>query len=46
MEHRHINDNYQRIAESLIDTEPDLEDFKIIIDKYGTDWNKAARKEK
>lgn len=139
MEHRHINDNYRRIAESLIDTEPDLqyikdsrvriaylesdqcrrdgkdrlvlgecekvaaknrwaidydftitlfrnnlvglsadqmrivmfhellhvgiepgpdgdetysvrkhdlEDFKIIIDKYGTDWNKAARKEK
>lgn len=24
----------------------DLEDFKIIIDKYGTDWNKAAREEK
>ena len=24
----------------------DLEDFKLIIDKYGTDWSKAARKEK
>lgn len=24
MEHRQINENYQRIAESLIDTEPDL----------------------
>lgn len=22
----------------------DLEDFKLIIDKYGTDWSKAARK--
>ncbi len=28
MEHRHINENYQRIAESLIDTEPDLEHIK------------------
>jgi hypothetical protein len=24
----------------------DLEDFKLIIDKYGTDWSKAARKAK
>lgn len=24
----------------------DLEDFKLIIDKYGTDWSKAARKGK
>lgn len=24
----------------------DLEDFKIIIDRFGTDWSKAARKEK
>lgn len=24
----------------------DLEDFKLIIDKYGTDWSKVARKEK
>lgn len=28
MEHRHINENYQRIAESLLDTEPDLEHIK------------------
>ena len=28
MEHRHINENYQRIAESLIDTEPDLQYIK------------------
>ena len=24
----------------------DLEDFKLIIDKYGTEWSKAARKAK
>lgn len=24
----------------------DLEDFKLIIDKYGTDWSNVARKEK
>ncbi|MBP5792563.1 MAG: hypothetical protein J6W46_02820, partial [Spirochaetaceae bacterium] len=24
----------------------DLEDFKLIIDKYGTDWSKAERKAK
>ncbi len=24
----------------------DLEDFKLIIDKFGTDWSKVARKEK
>ena len=24
----------------------DLEDFKIIIDRFGTDWSEAARKEK
>ena len=28
MEHRHINENYQRIAESLTDTEPDLQYIK------------------